>query len=349
MGSPETLESTGLPERIDSVQQLEALLATPTQGLVEDHARLEGDLMVLGVGGKVGPTLAMMAKRASPGRRVIGVARFSDPDVRRRLEQAGVECVPCDLLDPAQVVELPEVSNVVFMAGRKFGTAGDEPFTWAMNASVPTFVAQRFRDCRIVAFSTLCVYPFADVRGPGCDEQAPPVPLGEYPNSCVARERVFQFFSERNNCPGRLIRLNYAIDLRYGMLQDIALRVLRGVPIDISTPVANVIWQGDAVAQILRALLHCTQPSRPLNIGMPEPANVRDLADRFGEAFGKQPVFVGIEQSTAWHNDVSEARRLFGEPVVSLEKMIRWNAHWIQRDMPMYDKPTRYEERSGVF
>ncbi len=343
------LDDMQLPERIEGVDELEALLATPTRGLVEDFARLDGDLMILGVGGKVGPTLALMARAASPDRKVIGVARFSDPDVRRRLEAAGVECLPCDLLEPEQVAKLPDAANVVYMAGRKFGTAGGEPFTWAMNVSVPTFVARRFRDCRIVAFSTLCAVPFVDVRGPGADEQIPPTPFGEYANSCVGRERVFQHFGEQNNCPGRLIRLNYAIDLRYGVLQDVALRVRAGEAIDLSTPVANIIWQGDAAAWILRSLLHCTTPPTPLNVGMARPVRIQDVANRFGERFGRRPVFVGLEQPTAWHADCSEAARLFGEPVVNVETMIRWNADWIERDMAVYGKPTHYEQRGGVF
>jgi nucleoside-diphosphate-sugar epimerase len=344
-----TIDGQPLPKRIESVEQLEDLLSTPTRGLVDDFDGLDGDIMVLGVGGKVGPTLAMMAKRAAPSKRVIGVARFSDPDVKRRLEETGVETIACDLLEREQVAALPDVANIVYMAGRKFGTAGSEPFTWAMNTVVPTIVGERFRDCRIIAFSTLCVYPFADVRGPGCDEQSPPLPFGEYPNSCVGRERIFQFYSERNRCPGRVIRLNYAIDLRYGVLQDIALRVLRDEPVPIATPVANVIWQGDSTAQILRSLCHCTQPAEPLNIGMPEPADVKQVANRFAELFDKRAFFTGVEQTTAWHNDTSQARRLFGDPIVDLETMIRWNADWLRRDMPVYDKPTHYEQRAGTF
>jgi nucleoside-diphosphate-sugar epimerase len=349
MGDILTLDGQALPERIEDVAHLEDLLSTPTQGLVDDMAKIEGDILVLGVGGKVGPTLAMMAKRAAPSKRIIGAARFSDADVKRRLEAAGVECIACDLLDRDQVAKLPDAANIIYMAGRKFGTAGAEPFTWAMNVVVPTHVGERFTDCRIVAFSTLCVYPFADVRGPGCDEQSPALPFGEYPNSCVGRERVFQYFSERNRCPGRLIRLNYAIDVRYGVLQDIALKVMRGEAIPLATTVVNVIWQGDSTAQILRTLRHCTLPSEPLNIGMPRPATVRHVANRFGESLGKRPVFGGVEQTTAWHNDTSAAQGLFGDPIVDLETMIRWNADWLQRDMPIYDLPTHYEQRRGMF
>ncbi|MFW6146089.1 MAG: NAD-dependent epimerase/dehydratase family protein [Planctomycetota bacterium] len=349
MSDIRTLDAAPLPDRIEDVAHLEGLLSMPTEGLVDDLAGLDGDLMILGVGGKVGPTLAMMAKRAAPSKRIFGVARFTDRAVRQRLEGAGVECITCDLLQREQVARLPHVENIVYMAGRKFGTAGSEPFTWAMNVVVPTHVGERFRDCRIVAFSTLCVYPFADLRGAGCDEQDPALPFGEYPNACVGRERVFQYFSAVNRCPGRLIRLNYAIDLRYGVLQDIALRVLRDQPVPLATPVANVIWQGDSTAQILRALCHCTLPSEPLNIGMPAPASVKHVANRFGELLGKRVGFAGIEQPTAWHNDCSQARGLFGDPIVDLDTMIRWNADWLQRGMPVYDKPTHYEQRQGTF
>ena len=343
------LEELTLPSRIDGIAELEELLSTPTRGLVEDFRRLEGDLMILGVGGKVGPTLAIMAKRAAPGKRVIGVARFSDPEVRQTLEQAGVETLTCDLLDREAVAKLPNVPNIIYMAGKKFGTAGQEPYTWAMNAVVPTIVGERFRNTRIVAFSTLCVYPFAEVSGPGSTEDDSPTPVGEYANSCVARERVFQYYSERNQNPGRLARLNYAIDLRYGVLRDIALWVQNEDPIDVRTGVANVIWQGEASAHILRALLHGTIPARPLNIGMRQPAKVRHVAEAFGRLLGKKPRFTGTEQSHAWHNSTEEAYRLFGPTRIDLDTMIQWNADWILRDQPAYEKPTHYEERAGSF
>jgi len=345
----DTLSPESFPERFESIDELEHFLSTPTSGLVKDFANLDGDIMVLGVGGKVGPTLAMMAKRAAPGKRVIGVARFSDPDVRRRLEAAGVETISCDLLDQAAVRELPDVANIVFMAGKKFGTVGSEPWTWAMNAVVPTWVGDRFRGSRIVVFSTLCVYPFAEVADAGSTPDTPPTPLGEYANSCVARERVFQYFSNLHKSPGRIARLNYAIDCRYGVLMDVALNVKNGTPIDIRTGVANVIWQGDSTSHILRCLLQSELPSRPINIGAPKTTAIREVANRFGEIFGKAPIFSGIEQTTAWHNDCSEAQRLFGDPVVPLETMIKWNAAWLKSDLPLHHKPTHYDARDGAF
>lgn len=350
MIAPDTLEDTPLPPAFRDEAHLEAFMSTPTRGLVRDFAALDGAILILGVAGKIGPTLAMMAKRAAPRKRVIGVARFSDSDVKRRLEAADVETITCDLLDREAVARLPEAANVVYMAGKKFGTRGGEPFAWAMNAVVPAYIGERLRGSRFVAFSTLCVYPFSPVDCAGATpDDTPPTPLGEYANGCVARERIFQYFSGKTSSPGRLARLNYAIDCRYGVLSDIAQWVRDGRPIDIRTGVANCIWQGDAIAQILRCLRHGTVPARPINIGAPRTTSVRGAALRFGELFGQAPVFRGAEQATAWHNDCTEAQRLFGEPVVALDTMIRWNADWLRRGLPLHHKPTHYEERGGAF
>jgi len=344
------LDKVKLPEYIEDVKTLDDLLSMPSQGLVDDFSRLDGDIMILGVGGKVGPTLARMAKRAAPGKRVIGVARFSEQGVKEALESAGVETIRCDLLNRESVAKLPDVKNIIFMAGKKFGTAGQEPFTWAMNVVAPAIIGERFCNIRFVAFSTLCVYPFVSVAGRGsAPETHPPTPLGEYANSCVGRERVFQYFSSINKNPGILVRLNYAIDLHYGALQDIALKVLNGEAIDIRTGIANVIWQGDSTNHILRCLLHGTVPARAINIGAEKPAAVRYVANEFAKIFGKEAVFSGVEQPMAWHNDTSEAMRLFGKPRVDLDTMIRWNARWLQKGGTVYHKPTHYEQREGVF
>ena len=309
-----------LPDRIDDVGALEDLLSRPNQALIDDLAALDGDIIILGVGGKVGPCLARMAKRAAPHKRVVGVARFSDGSVKQRLENWGVETIVCDLLDRDQVNRLPKLPNVIYMAGKKFGTTGGEPFTWAMNAHAPALVGEAFAQSRIVAFSTLCVYPFTDVAGPLPNEGAAPVPVGEYANSCVARERIFQYFSQKYTTPGRLIRLNYAIDLRYGVLFDIANWVYTGQAIDLRAGHANVIWQGDVNSQVLRALATCETPSRPLNMGGPEQCSVRALATTFGERFGIAPKFLNSESGQGWHNDTSLAAKLFGYliPLVSL-------------------------------
>lgn len=343
------LTPDALPERIEDIEALEEFLSRPTRGLIDDLGALDGDIIVLGVGGKVGPCLARMAKRAAPGKRVVGVARFTDPEVRRRLDSWQVETIACDLVDRDAVAALPRIENVIYMAGRKFGTSGDAPFSWMMNAYVPGTVAEVFARSRIVAFSTLCVYPFAAVSPLRCDESTPPGPVGEYANSCVGRERIFQYFSKRNGTPGRLIRLNYAIDLRYGVLYDVAKWVRDGEPIDLTTGHANLIWHGDVNNQVLRALAHCETPMSPLNVGAPEPIRIRALAGLFGERFGRAPMFQNAESATAWVNRTDLARSLFGPPVVPLDRMVDWVTDWIERDMPGYDKPTRYEVRHGRF
>lgn len=338
-----------LPERIDDEAQLEELLSHPPGWLCEKLQNLEGDIVVLGVGGKVGPTLARMAKRAAPDKTVTGVARFSDHDVRRRLESWGVDTIACDLLDADAVAALPKAANVIYMAGKKFGTDEDPSFAWAMNTHVPAIVADAYRASRIVAFSTLCVYPFAPVLEGGFSEEVDPGPTGDYATSCVGRERIFGYFSRKHSTPGRLARLNYAIDMRYGVLHDIAGWVRDGTPIPIGTGYASVIWQGDANAQILGALAHTTVPTSPLNIGGPEHMSVVMAAREFGRIFGKAPIFEGEVQPDGWYNSTLNAQRLFGYPNVPLAVMIDWVADWMARDMPSHDKPTHYEERAGTF
>jgi len=338
-----------LPDVIADVTALDDLLCRPDPALIEDLAKVDGDLMILGVAGKMGPTLAGLAKAASPRRRVIGVARFSDPVTRRWLEARGIETIACDLLEEAALETLPRSPNVVFMAGRKFGAEGDLALTWAMNSHVPALVAQAFRQSRIVAFSTGCVYPFVAVDGSGANEATPPDPPGEYAQSCVGRERMFEFFSRRHVTPGRLVRLNYAIDMRYGVLHDIATRVFCGVPIDVSLGHVNVIWQGDAAAQALRCLARCEVPASPINVSGHEILSVRDLAARFGRKFGRAPVLTGSEQPTAWLTDTTLAVELFGLPVVDTARMVAWTADWVARAMPNLGKPTHYEVRDGRY
>ena len=338
-----------LPTDIADEDVLEELLSRPSQTLVYDLRRLDGDILILGVGGKVGPTLARLAKRAAPAKRIVGVARFSDAAVRARLEAWGVETIACDLLDRPAVAALPRMANVIYMAGRKFGTQEDPAFTWAMNTHAPAIVAETFSQSRIVAFSTLCVYPYAPVDGQGWDETVAPEPVGEYANSCVGRERIFQHFSKLHGTPGCLLRLNYAIDMRYGVLHDVARWVPDGKPVPLTMGHVNVIWQGDASSQALRALLHCATPTRPLNVGGPEATSIRALAHAFGERFNKAPQFKSAEATTAWLNSTAQAQQLFGQPLVTLETMIDWTAAWLERDLPTYHKPTRFEVRSGQF
>jgi nucleoside-diphosphate-sugar epimerase len=330
------------------VEQLEEYMTRASAELEADLSGL-GDILVLGVGGKMGPTLARMAQRAAPKSRVIGVARFSEKGLREKLEHQGIECIACDLLDRAAVENLPRAKNVVFMAGHKFGAAGDPSFTWAMNVAVPFTVAETFRDSRIVAFSTACVYPYVDVHGAGAPEtMATTPPPGDYANSCVGREQMFLHGSRRYGTPGRLLRLSYAIDMRYGVLHDVASSVFNGNPVALGMGYANVIWQGDANEQALRLLARCTTPASPINISGAK-VSVRALAEEFGKRFQKKPALSGKEAETAWLIDTSQSRALLGAPRVPLGTMIDWVADWVARGQPSLGKPTHFETRDGKY
>ena len=339
-----------LPERLEDVVQLEEVMTRPSPMLQQALAGVSGDILVLGVGGKMGPTLARLAKRAAPEKRIIGVARFSEAGLREKLVDEGIECIAADLLDRDQIRRLPAVENVIFMAGRKFGSSGREDLTWAMNVMVPAMVAEAFQSSRIVVFSTACVYPFVDVALGGAKETTPiGPPPGDYANSCVGRERIFEYFSRERRTVGRTIRLSYAIDMRYGVLHDVAERIVAGTPIDLTTGHVNVIWQGDANAMILAALRHCTAPTSPLNVSGPETVSIRALAESLGERLGKRPVLTGNEASTAWLVNTQEAMRLFGYPRVPLQRMINWTADWVGRGKPRLGKDTHYGTRDGAY
>lgn len=337
-----------LPNFFQDVAHLEQVMSAPSEELSKELSELEGDILILGVGGKMGPTLARMAKLAAPQKRVIGVARFSEPGLQARLSAYGIECISCDLLSREALAALPEVANVVFMAGRKFGSQGSEWLTWAMNTHLPALVAERYKSSRIVAFSTACVYPFVSVQGPGAHESLAPTPVGEYANSCVGRERMFEHFSHQYQTPGRLIRLSYAIDMRYGVLHDLAQLIYANQPVSLAMGHANVIWQGEANERSLRALTKCTTPTTGLNLSGPM-ISIADAARGLASRLGKDLTFIGVEAPTAWLVDCTEANAYWGTPEVNLERMLDWTADWVLKGQASLNKPTHFEVRDGQY
>lgn len=331
-------------------EELEERLSRPTDAVRTTLGSLDGDILVLGAGGKMGPSLARMARRALPaGREVIAVSRFSSPATRDALERHGVRTIACDLLDPESVARLPDAANVIFMAGQKFGTSDAPGLTWMINAVLPAFVAARYPSTRTVVFSTGCVYGFTTPESGGSREQDPLDPPGEYAHSCIARERVFTHHARLHGSPLLIYRLNYAIDLRYGALHDIATKVWRGEPFDVTTGHVNVIWQGDANARALQSLARVANPPEVLNVTGRECISTRWLAGRFGELFGKQPLVTGREAPTVWLADASKSLAWFGEPTVSLEEMISMTADWIHSGGDSLGKPTHFEAHDGRF
>lgn len=338
---------------ISNVKELDEKLSEPGEGLINDIKNLDGDILILGLGGKMGPSLALLAlnaiRDAGLSKKVIGVSRFSDKKMEAELQHAGVETIAGDLLDDAFLQNLPDCSNVIYMAGNKFGTAGNEHFTWAMNAYLPGRVAARYSDSRIVVFSSGNIYPFMPVGGKGADERIAPSPIGEYAQSCLGRERIFEHFSIKNGTPMLIYRLNYAVDLRYGVLLEVAKTVFNGLPVDITTGYANVIWQGDANSYALRSLLHCESPAKKLNITGPEVISIQWLAQKFGELMDKPVRLTGKPAATALLNDASHSFELFGAPSVKLSLVIEWTANWVMSGGEDLGKPTHFQERKGNF
>lgn len=338
---------------IDTVRELEEQLSLPLEADVAAVSSLHGDVLILGAGGKMGPSLARLARRAilQSGRkkRVIAVARFSDPAVRNDLEGHGIETVARDLLEPGALGQLPDVENVIFMAARKFGTSGCEHLTWAMNSFLPGLVAERFRNSRIVAFSTGNVYGLQPVSEGGATESTPPLPAGEYAQSALGRERMFEYGSHEWGTPVALLRLNYAVELRYGVLVDIGLAVFNRQPVNLQMGYVNVIWQQSANSACLRSFALCQSPPLVLNITGPETLSVRQIAEEFGHLFKVEPHFTGTESDVAILSNAQKAVSLFGLPTVPPSQIIEWVAHWLTKGGMLLNKPSHFEVQDGKF
>ncbi len=336
-----------------TIDELEAELSRPTDALVRAMGELEGDILILGVGGKMGPTLARMARRASAAaqvqRRIIGVSRFSENGLAERLNGWDIETIRCDLLDRAALAQLPSAENLVFMAGMKFGASENPALTWAMNCLLPAQVAERFAESRIVAFSSGNVYGMTSTAGQGSIETDPPAPIGEYAATVLGRERMFEFCSRRWQTPTVLLRLNYAVELRYGVLVDLANRILAEAPIDVSMSMANVIWQAEANALALQSLRVAECPPRVLNIAGSDFFRIRDVSERLGRLLDKAPRFVGTEADEAFLSNAEVSYEMFESPSVSLDQMIRWTADWVARGGADLGKPTHFESRDGNY
>lgn len=343
---PPAYDKEMLTAELRSVAELEQALARPSEEDVAFLRRLDGDILILGAGGKMGPSLARLCRNASDlagkPRRVVTVSRTVEPE-------PGIEAVRADLLDREQVGRLPDAPNILYLAGRKFGSTGSPELTWAMNAVVPAMVADRFRGSRIVAFSTGNVYPFRALTEGGATESDTPAPVGEYAQSCLARERVFEHYSKQHGSPCILYRLNYAVDLRYGVVVDIARKVYAGTPVDVTVPAFNVIWQRDANSYALRSLEFADVPARPLNVTGPEILRTRDVALWFGRRFGRDAQFTGAEGPTALLSDPSACLHLMGKPEVAADQLMEMVAVWIESGGASLDKPTHFEVADGKF
>ncbi len=341
--------------KVTTEEELDLLLSEPTPATIELMRRLDGDIAILGIGGKIGPTLGRMASRAVADagvqKKIYGVSRFSEAGLEEKLETWGIDAISCDLLDRCAVGTLPDAKNVIFMAGRKFGTSGEgEALTWAMNAILPAIVAERYKASRIVAFSTGCVYPLVDSTRGGSVEADQPDPTGEYAQSCLARERVFEYQSGVHGTRVLLFRLNYAIDLRYGVLHDIARSVWDGRPVDNSVGEFNAIWQGDVNDWALRCLDHCTSPPSALNVTGPEIEAVSHAAEAFGRMMGRQVRYTQpASGKVGYLSNAAKAFSLFGRPRVPMDEMIRLQAEWVMAGGRTLGKPTHFEVNTGDF
>ena len=341
------------PDKITNEGQLEELLAYPDPETVKMMSRTNGDIIFLGIGGKIGPSLARMAKKACDlagvEKRLMGVSTFRSGDQRRQIEDSGIETIQGDLLDSDFIKSLPAVKNVFYLAGMKFGSVENLSLTWAVNSYIPALIAGHFRNSSIVAYSTGCVYPLVPVSSGGSLETDPPEPVGEYAQSCLGRERMFEYSSKTYNTPISLIRLNYAVELRYGVLVDIARKVFHGQPVDVTMGYFNVIWQGDANNLVLRSLELAGSPPRILNITGPEVLSVREVALEFGRLFEKEVSFEGKEAETALLSNSSLIFENLDRPRVPVSRITEWTAQWIKNEGRLLDKPTHFEVRDGKY
>ncbi|MCI9626226.1 MAG: NAD-dependent epimerase/dehydratase family protein [Clostridia bacterium] len=334
-------------------ERLNHLLTTPSRALVEDMKKIRGDIMILGAGGKMGPTLCVLAKNAAKAagvdKRIIAVSRGSDMVATQLMLDNGIEVIAADLLEKEKLYALPEVENVIYMAGKKFGTCGNEWQTWAMNSTLPAFVADKFKKSNIVVFSSGNIYPIVKLAEGGCRETDPVEPVGEYTMSCLARERAFEYAANAFGTKIFIYRLNFAVDLRYGVLYDVAEKILKGEKISLSTPCFNFIWQGTANEIAIRGLLHADSPMKVMNVTGPETMSIRKVALELGEYLGREPLFEENEGNDAYLNDASLAMETFGYPSISAKSLIRWQAEWLLDGCRTLNKPTHFEERRGSY
>jgi len=329
---------------------LEDILSQATEGTRKAVAGLDGDIVILGAGGKMGPTLATMLKKASAGKKTIyAVSRFSNQAIKNRMQQAGIETIEADLLDDSVYARLPHVENVFYMLGMKFGATGNQPLTWALNSFVPTLVARHYKNARIVVFSTGNVYPLVPVGSGGAREETTPDPIGEYAQSCLGRERMFQYFSQVYNTPVALVRLNYANEPRYGIIVDLTLKILNDEPIDLTMGAVNLIWQRDANDYIIQAIALAKSPPAVLNVTGPGAISIRQLAEQIGNQLGRKPKFASQEAETALLSDSARCFSLFGYPKTTLKEMVSFIVKWVASGKTLLNKPTKYDKRNGKF
>lgn len=344
---------TKLVDKILNEEQLEELISRPTAEVTEMFSRIDGDIIILGISGKIGPTLGLMARRACDEagikKRIVGVALFDSKEQQKRIESAGIETIHGDLLDPKFINSLPVLRNVFFLVGMKFGSIDNLSLTWAVNSLLPGLVAEHFKDSRIVAFSTGCVYPLVPITSGGSLETDMPEAIGEYAQSCLGRERMFEYGCNKYKTKVSLIRLNYSVELRYGVLVDIAVKVKNELPVDLTMGYFNVIWQGDVIDFVLRSIEQSASPARVLNVTGPDMLSVREVALKFGELFGVKPKLVNKESQTALLSNSKLAFSIFGQPGTPIDKVIKWIAEWMKEEKKLLGKPTHFEVRDGKY